>query len=464
MIRYLLATAAVLSAGAASGGTISRSEQPVIVLFEKGGENGRYVEGAISWGKPDVTGIDSDGNSTGQVGKENWLLGAGFKMDFTDKWSGAFIYDQPFGADLDYQDSSLLYGGTGGTNADVDALALTALARYKFNENFSVHGGLRVARFGADASLDGTAFGPLSGYTFEGDENWGVGGVVGVAYEQPARALRLILTYSSEITFDLDTTEDFPPPLAGFSGDSTTEVVVPQSVNLDFQTGVAKGTLLFGQVRWVNWDGFEVRPQSLDSVTRRTPRLQGLQRHPFQARDRPAVQPDMGGRFPDQLHPRREQLGRRPRCRRWQQGRCRLRNLHGAQRRQGHRRRAIHLVRRFHHPNRAAPKPSERRGIHRQQRVGIVGQGRIQFLSWGRAGARIRRPPGHRRGPRSSISAARPDRPRAEYSYALRTEPPGVPAFRRRRVEGLGIGCALDSILVRMDDAGTIVIGQSGGT
>ena len=48
---------------------------------------------------------------------------------------------------------------------------------------------------------------------------------------------------------------------------STTEVVVPQSVNLDFQTGVAKGTLLFGQIRWVNWDGFEVRPQSLDTLT-----------------------------------------------------------------------------------------------------------------------------------------------------------------------------------------------------
>ena len=267
MIRYLLATTAVLSAGAASAGTISRSEQPVIVLFEKGGENGRYVEGAISWGKPDVTGTDSDGNSTGQVGKENWLLGAGFKMDFNDKWSGALIYDQPFGADLDYQNSSLLYGGTGGTNADVDALALTALARYKFNENFSVHGGLRVARFGADASLDGTAFGPLAGYSFEGEEDWGVGGVVGVAYEQPARALRLILTYSSEITFDLDSSEDFPAPLAGFSdGNSTTEVVLPQSLNLDFQTGVAKGTLLFGQIRWVNWDGFEVRPEALDTV------------------------------------------------------------------------------------------------------------------------------------------------------------------------------------------------------
>ena len=92
MIRYLLSGAAVLSAGTASAGTISRSEQPVIVLFEKGGENGRYVEGSISWGKPDVTGIDSDGNSTGQVGKENWVFGAGIKGDFGEKWSAALIF------------------------------------------------------------------------------------------------------------------------------------------------------------------------------------------------------------------------------------------------------------------------------------------------------------------------------------------------------------------------------------
>jgi hypothetical protein len=67
-IRYLLAATAVLSANAAVAGTISRSEQPVILLFERGGATGRYIEGALSWGSPDVSGVDSDGNSTGQVG------------------------------------------------------------------------------------------------------------------------------------------------------------------------------------------------------------------------------------------------------------------------------------------------------------------------------------------------------------------------------------------------------------
>ena len=32
-----------------------------------------------------------------------------------------------------------------------------------------------------------------------------------------------------------------------------TPIDPPQSVNLDFQTGIAKDTLLFGQIRWVDW-------------------------------------------------------------------------------------------------------------------------------------------------------------------------------------------------------------------
>ena len=41
---------------------------------------------------------------------------------------------------------------------------------------------------------------------------------------------------------------------------STTTVNSPQSVNLDFQSGVAKDTLVFGSVRWANWSAFEIAP------------------------------------------------------------------------------------------------------------------------------------------------------------------------------------------------------------
>ena len=41
---------------------------------------------------------------------------------------------------------------------------------------------------------------------------------------------------------------------------SSFETEVPQSVNLEFQTGVAKDTLLFGSIRWVEWSVFEIAP------------------------------------------------------------------------------------------------------------------------------------------------------------------------------------------------------------
>lgn len=36
------------------------------------------------------------------------------------------------------------------------------------------------------------------------------------------------------------------------------EVEFPESVNLDFQTGIAADTLLFGTIRWAGWDGFNL--------------------------------------------------------------------------------------------------------------------------------------------------------------------------------------------------------------
>ena len=42
---------------------------------------------------------------------------------------------------------------------------------------------------------------------------------------------------------------------------------MPQSVNLDFQTGIAPDTLVYGLVRWVNWDGWKIAPAGLPAAT-----------------------------------------------------------------------------------------------------------------------------------------------------------------------------------------------------
>jgi long-subunit fatty acid transport protein len=82
------------------------------------------------------------------------------------------------------------------------------------------------------------------------------GYLVGVAWEKPEIAARVSLTYNSKITHDFDASENS----AFGSSDDQFSTTVPESVNLEFQTGIAKDTLLMGSVRWVHWTQFEIAP------------------------------------------------------------------------------------------------------------------------------------------------------------------------------------------------------------
>ena len=48
---------------------------------------------------------------------------------------------------------------------------------------------------------------------------------------------------------------------------SETDITMPQSVNLDFQTGVTPKTLLYGSVRWADWEGWSVAPEGFVALT-----------------------------------------------------------------------------------------------------------------------------------------------------------------------------------------------------
>ena len=65
---------------------------------------------------------------------------------------------------------------------------------------------------------------------------------------------------------ELDTSETFALG-AVVRPNSNTEVVTPQSVNIDLQSGVAKDTLAFANIRWVHWDQFAVKPTYLAAAT-----------------------------------------------------------------------------------------------------------------------------------------------------------------------------------------------------
>lgn len=259
------ASALALAAGAANAGGIDRSGQSIAPLFEKGG----YAELSFGMVSPSVSGKDLaifGGRNSQNVGKDYLSLGFAYKQDINDQLSYAIIYEKPFGADLSY--ASVANGGSvafGGTKAHAGYDELSAILRYKFNDNMSAYGGLRISRASGDVTLKGAAYGGLSGYNANFSNDTGYGYVVGVAYEKPEIALRVALTYHSAIKHEHDTKETISGiPIGPVS---TTEVSTPQSVNLDVQSGIAPGWLAFGQIRWVDWSEYDIDPLVLTKAT-----------------------------------------------------------------------------------------------------------------------------------------------------------------------------------------------------
>lgn len=228
--------ALMLTTTAATAGGIDRSGQSIGAIFE----DGKYVELSYGYVTPSVSGSVFGGAlESGNVTPTYGNAGFAFKTDIDDKVSLALIVDQPFGADVAYDTAGYILSGT---SAQVKSTAITAIGRYKFNENLSVHFGPRYLTASGDytAVLGGT---PVYGSVYSSGS--GTGYVAGAAYERKDIALRVALTYSSAIDLELD----------GTVGDLSARM--PQSVNLDFQSGVAADTLVFGSVRWAEWsDGY----------------------------------------------------------------------------------------------------------------------------------------------------------------------------------------------------------------
>lgn len=250
-MKKALLQACALSVGAtgALAGGLDRSGQGINLIFEEGS----VVQFRLGYTDPSVSGTLL-GTDSGDVANSFFTPHLGYKAAITDKIDFAIMYDQPFGADISYAPGYFLSQGGGpdevlDAKADVDAI--TAVLRYKFDNGFSALGGIRAQRVEARVGVP-----IVSNYSVDTDATTDFGYLVGVAWEKPEIAARVSLTYNSKITHDLSQTET----LAGVSSETGTEIETPQSVNLDFQTGVAPKTLVFGSVRWVDWPQLDFSP------------------------------------------------------------------------------------------------------------------------------------------------------------------------------------------------------------
>ena len=246
-------------------GGLDRSGQSISAFLQPG----NYAEAGISVLDAEVK---SDKLKVDDMAKSYYFPSAAIKVQATDKISLGLIYDQPYGAEAEYDAASPIFGnGIEGTSVDVKTENLTALIGYQPNENWNFYAGPVYQTVEAEIKLRGLAYGgnaKLGTYNIKVEQEEAFGWLAGFAYSIPEIALKAAVTYRSEIEHNAKSKESTLLPVPSLSAlTSSVDATTPQSVNFDFQTGIAKDTLAFANVRWVHWSQFAVKPTLLGNIS-----------------------------------------------------------------------------------------------------------------------------------------------------------------------------------------------------
>lgn len=258
-MKYVASAVALAVTATAAAADMDRSGQRTDILFA----NGNYVELSFGSVNPSVSGAYAVGGQvSSDIGVTYTQISGAMKYDLNEDFSVALIFDQPFGADVEYGTvASGVAASLADTSASLKSQALTALLKYKATDNVSVYGGLKAQWVEAEAAIP---LGGLWNYQATVERTMAVGYVFGAAYEIPEIALRAALTYHSQTEYDFDTVES---SVLGANRASTTNVIMPEAINLDFQTGIMADTLLMVGFRWANWAQTDINPADYTTLS-----------------------------------------------------------------------------------------------------------------------------------------------------------------------------------------------------
>lgn len=247
-MRKQLLAATVLSLAASTGhaGEIMRDTDRSMILFAKGDN---YVEFSAAAVTPRISGTVGGVIGSGNMTEPYRNFSLGYKRQVNDRLAFAIVANQPYGADVAYTGSAIY--PFAGSNADLRTMALTGLIKYNLSERFSAHGGLRLQSMQGNLTILTTGLpAPIpAAYTLNVDEDYRLGYVLGGAYEIKKMALRVALTYESEIEHKFIDNTGTP-----------FNVKIPQAVTLHAQSGINPKTLVFGSIRWQEWTKFRISP------------------------------------------------------------------------------------------------------------------------------------------------------------------------------------------------------------
>lgn len=286
-----------------------------------------YFEAGISALSPDVSGKTKAGANINDMADDYHFPNAALKVQAAEKISFGLLYDQPFGAKatFDPTETAIL----GGTEVDVKSESLSMIFGFQPTENFNFYGGGVYQRLKGELTLAGDATQFLNGYNAVFKEGSSTGWLAGAAFQIPDIALKASITYRSEIDHDLTTTENpavakarlngyaatLPPVQAGpisfltstinsTDPSEKTQLSTPQSVNLDFQTGIMANTVAFANIRWVNWEKTSIRPDKFGQIASVLTQLQQKGKDGFDLlqyqKDQWSVNTGVGRKFSDQ--------------------------------------------------------------------------------------------------------------------------------------------------------------------
>ena len=256
-LKYLLMGSFFVPTLAISGGA-ERTALPTAFMFETGG----YAEFTYSNRNYDVT-DNMFAPSSSMYGD---VSGASMSVKFDVNETvavGIAQYNQA-GISLNYQGAGSQIPGFDavGPMVDLEIGALAVMGKYVIGDNLSVLGGIKRTTV-ADATADIFKLsGATSAATATGASETGY--IAGVAYERKDIALRVEYIIEQDVDFELATT-------GGLLGAATANTTgsIPDYQTINFQSGVAEDTLVFGSIRRADWSNHQiaVAPQTQAAPT-----------------------------------------------------------------------------------------------------------------------------------------------------------------------------------------------------
>lgn len=272
--KFSLFWMGVAFSGSGFAAAFEQSSQSIQILFY----DQNYVEMSAAHIQPDVTGkivrtesMFEDGiqdDSTGQLVKDQWGGNASVKLQVAPDWSIAILYDRPFGMDAQYyyqptQDHQHQFSES--ATIQFNSHTLSTVVGFQPTVNWHLYSGVALQRFSGELGITGVKYDFLDGYQVHFKPETSFGWLAGISYSIPEYYFRASLTYRSPIQHKHKTEESIE---TGLSQSDYSTIRTPESVNLDFNTGLSTRSFAYVSLRWVNWPEFVVQPPELNVIAK----------------------------------------------------------------------------------------------------------------------------------------------------------------------------------------------------